>query len=191
MGNLSRHFMIALALACGPCAMALEPCTAGNSDYAFVERAVDASSGPDAIAAITTLPSFRPQYAVRVFKDSVTLVRFQSSIWGELASDGISPEKGSQVWKAPISSELATRVAEVLARYITAARPVLDSGRDGVTYLFSIPGKGCASAWSPVAESRDWRLVQLAKALEIHAQADGKQALVASEQEIINALDVL
>ncbi len=193
MANLTRNLTIALALILGRSAMALEPCTdVMASYYTAVERAVDVRSGPSAIVAITILPSFQPEYALRVLKDAVVLVRFQSSLWYEgPSSDGISPKKGFKVWTAPISSQLAATVAGVVARHIASAKRSDEMGLDGVSYRFSVPGAACASAWSPDETSTDGKLVELAQVLESHAQTKGKKGLATSEKGIVKALDKL
>jgi hypothetical protein len=193
---MSRPIQKSLILIFAVClyryAGALEPCDKYFEKYSFaVERAADTAQKDPNSVTVTTLPSFRPESALRIANNAVFLIEFNSSIWYEgFARDGVSPKLGLKMSTAPLSPSLATRLAQTFSRQIGGAKPSDRRGLDGVTYRFSTPEAGCAQTWSPDESSVDGKLVQILNLLEEHARIGGPSS-AAREQPISSKLDEL
>ena len=193
---MSRPVLKSLILMLAAClnrhAGALEPCDKYLDKYSLaVERAADTAQKDPNSTTVTTLPSFRPESALRIANNTVFLIEFNSSIWYEgLAGDGVSPKLGLKISTAPLSPLLATRLTQTFSRHIGRSKPSVRRGLDGVTYRFSTPDAGCAQTWSPEMSSDDGMLVHILNLLEEHART-GSAPSSTREQAISTKLDAL
>ncbi|PTU76588.1 hypothetical protein [Pseudomonas mangrovi] len=175
----------------------LEPCSEGTSGYhERVETLIDMASQTTRKNALSLVrrPSFAVESGVRLDdRNLVHAVRFKESLWSEgrrlnatLDFSGVQvPVLNDQ---APIAPELAERIRRTFGQAILSSRRSERFGLDGVSYSFTLPDAGCASAWSPEPESRSGQLVHLMKLLDAHANAPDP---VESEGRIAALLDVL
>lgn len=175
----------------------LEPCREGATGYRErVETVIDAATQTTREEALSLVrrPSFAVESGVRLDNSNqVHAVRFKESLWAEgrrlnarLDFSGVRvPVRHSQ---APIAPELAERIRRTFSQAILSSRRSERFGLDGVSYSFTLPDAGCASAWSPEPESRSGQLVYLMKLLDTHANAPDPAE---SEGKIAALLDVL
>jgi len=171
---------------------ALEPCSQFLEKYAqVVERAAGTAQNNPNSTTVTTLPAFRPESALKIANDTVSLIEFNSSIWYEgLAHDGVSPKLGLKTSTARLPPSLATRLTQTIAKHIGRSKPSGRPGLDGVFYRFTTPEGGCAQTWSPEADSDDGKLVQVLNLLEAHARSGGAPSPT-RERAIFALLDSL
>ena len=171
---------------------ALEPCDKYLEKYSSaVELAADTAQKDPNSTKLTTLPSFRPESALRIANNTVYLIEFNSSIWYEgFAHDDVSPKRGLKMTTAPLSPSLATRLTRTFSRYIRRSKPSERRGLDGVIYRFSTPEAGCAQTWSPERSSDDGKLVHILSLLEKHVRT-GSPYSAARENAISVKLDEL
>jgi len=196
LSRMSRLIRKLLILMAGLClhrhAGALEPCDKYLDKYSVaVELAADTAQKDPNSTKITTLPSFRPESALRIANNTVYLIEFNSSIWYEgFAHDDVSPKRGLKMTTAPLSPALAARLTRTFSRHIRRSKRSGRRGLDGVYYRFSTPEAGCALTWSPERSSDDGKLVYILSLLEKHARTGGPYS-AAREHAISVKLDEL
>lgn len=175
----------------------LEPCSEGVWGYEErVEAIIDMATETtiDEALSLVRRPSFAPESGVRLDNgNQVHAVHFEKLLWAEGrrslgALDFSSTQVPVRHLQAPIAPELAERIRRTFSQAILSSRRSEQFGLDGVSYSFTLPDAGCASAWSPEPESRSGRLVDLMKLLDVHANAPDPAE---SEGRIAALLDVL
>jgi len=175
----------------------LQPCSEGVWGYeerveTLIDTATETSRGE--ALSLSRWPSFASESGVRLDNSNqVHAVHFEKSLWAEGrrslgALDFSSAQVPVRHSQAPIAPELAERIRRTFNQAILSSRRSERFGLDGVSYAFTVPDAGCASAWSPEPESRSGQLVHLMKLLDAHANAPDPAE---SEGRIAALLDVL
>lgn len=176
-------------------AFSLEPCEPADAYVSGLNTIIDNAVGQQPQMALTVIPSFRPEYGIRMVGNDVYLVQLKTSFWGgsvvsvgpgQYRHDFSSPHvEAVAVHKAALSPELADRIKQQYAAAISGAKPSDNMGLDGVTYRFNLQTAGCGQTWSPQSGTPDGQLVELAELLSEHAQLSWSFFIHRSEEKIL------
>ncbi|MDR2187452.1 MAG: hypothetical protein LBE62_05280 [Azonexus sp.] len=172
----------------------LEPCREYplSEYYQGIEKRVDVAAGAEYQIALTTIPSFFPESAVRLVDSEIYYVKFKPSLWatGNSHMDFVSPKINIKVYHSPISQENASKIVRIYSAAISSVREQDDAGGlDGTSYYFRTPEAGCGSAWSPEPETDNAILVQLLELLAKHATLSRPQEMKRSEGAISKMIE--
>lgn len=181
---------------------ALEPCGQDFTDpyHKAVNRHIDDAVAQPSSLQLMTFPSFQPESGVRLAGGEVYAVQLRSSFWysayqrhpdGSLRLDFGKPKIAVKVSHAPVDAKLARAIEQVYLRAIAKAENADRAGLDGVSYVFSTSAGTCAQTWSPEANTRNGRLVQLMERLRQHTSFSLPIDLQRSEKAIARALKAL
>ena len=176
-------------------AFCLEPCEATDDYVSGLNKIIDNAVGQQSQLALTVIPSFQPEYGVRMVGNDVYFVQLKTSFWygsvvsdrpGHYHHDYASPHSQEvSVHKAALSPDLANRIKQRYADAISSAKSSDNMGLDGVTYRFALQTVGCGQTWTPAPETLDGQLVELADLLSAHAQLTWSFFMHRSEEKIL------
>ena len=177
---------------------ALEPCELEflGDYYRGVDKIIDDAVGSTPRLSLTTLPSFSPEYGVRLVGDYVHLVQFDSSFWYGATSidsrgrgrDDFSTQVNTRTYRAEISASIANRIKQAYTESIAGSKKSDRMGADGVSYRFTTPETGCGEAWSPDQDTPNSGLVELSELLAKHAKLSRPRQIQRSEEAIATLL---
>ena len=178
---------------------ALEPCEVEflGDYYRGVDNIIDDAVGSTPRLSLTTLPSFFPEYGVRLVGNYVHLVQFSSSFWygatsidsrGRGRDDFSSTQVKTRTYRAEISASIANRIEQAYTEAIAGSQKSDRVGLDGVSYRFTTPETGCGEAWSPDPDTSNSRLVELSELLAKHAKISKPRQIQRSEEAIATLL---
>ena len=149
----------------------------------FVSAIIDESAPGTAMVSVTVYPSFRPEWAIRVTRQSghLTLyaLTFNSSIWGQVQRVLMSTNRHI-VYASEIDTDVSIHTVRVTPRFVARLSAVItlavdrssilgESGVDGVMYQFSAGPSTCAQSWSPDSRTGPGRLVAMVDELRVLA----------------------
>lgn len=149
---------------------------------------------PRAQFAVVCLPSFRPEWSLRLHRPpngsrnsrepTLVLVRANEPIWGATVRT-VETTRHTR----PIGDALATRLERVWGRMLesTRASRYVGMGVDGVTYHFEHRHRA-GQTWTPRPNTRAGRFVQVADSLARYTGAE-ELARPAIESELIAQLE--
>jgi hypothetical protein len=196
-------FALALALQNSANAQSsLEPCRQDFMDgyHIGVNKRIDAAVAHKPSLMLTTFPSFETESGLRLVGADIYLVEFQKQFWHEsyvvdrkgAAHMNFTKPKGAvRTRHAALDASVAARVLDLYSNAIANATPTGRIGLDGTAYVFSTPGGACGWAWSPEPASRNGRLVELARLLEVHARLSNPIDLQRSEKAIVGYVNAV
>jgi len=176
----------------------LEPCREANDPYyRAVNQVIDKAVAKPTQLQLTVFPSFEVESGIRLVGSDVYFVKFRSSFWADsVAADGggsyhmdfSKPKTVATVSRATLDAAVAERVLRVFTKAIVEAKETGHGGLDGIAYVFTASGGKCGRTWSPEADSRSGRLVQLMDRLARHARFSAPLDLARSEKSLIRLI---
>lgn len=178
---------------------ALKPCEVEFlvDYYRGVDNIIDDAVGGMPRLSLTTLPSFSPEYGVRLVGDYIHLVQFSSSFWygatsidsrGRGREDFSSTQIETRTYRTEMSASIANRIKQAYTEAIAGSQKSDRMGLDGVSYRFTTPETGCGEAWSPDPDTPNSRLVELSELLANHAKLSKPRQIQRSEEVIATLL---
>jgi hypothetical protein len=173
-----------------------EPCTDEMFPeyHAGVNSVIDSAVGEKPRLSVTTFPSFRPEYGIRIVGSKVYFATLNDSFWyssnvyDEKTRRGYydftKPKLKAKISSAPLSQDLIDRTIKIYVAAISSATKYERLGFDGTTYRFTTPSAGCGKTWSPSQGTRAYQLVALVELLAKHAKLSNERQLKSSTQLI-------
>jgi hypothetical protein len=145
------------------------------------------------LASVICLPSFRPEWIVRILdkkngRFAVLLTEAEEHIWGAYWHKRDPREIKVRRKQATLDPELARRLVDAWRRMLVGVRHRRQDrmGLDGVNYHFACLGFGCETlsgrTWSPPPESPAGRLVALSESLREYAESKCSRLAEAGER---------
>lgn len=180
----------------------LELCGQDFADgyHTGVNKRIDAAVALKPSLLLTTFPSFEKESGIRIAGSDIYFVEFRNQFWGESYvvdrkgvghMDFTKPKGAVTARHAPLAASITDRIVRLFSKAISEAAHSDRMGLDGTAYVFSTPDGACGWAWSPAPESRNGRLVELARRLESHTKFSSPADLQRSEKSIVRYLDAI
>lgn len=178
----------------------IEPCEMEflSEYYSGVDNIIDRAVNHSSELSLTVIPSFVPEYGVRLVGNKIYFVEFTSSFWTKSRlldesekkrTSSLTPKIKTKIHSASLDPLLGARITQVYKSAISNARPSNVMGLDGVSYRFSLPSVGCGTTWSPELISPNGRLVSLLELLISHSKLSLPSDIQQSENFIAKFLN--
>lgn len=144
-------------------------------------------------ASITVFPSFSATVAIRLVGQDLYFFELDFPLFevGDKPSVTLNAGGVPSIYHSRVSSEIARQLPLVLGSDIKNARATFPEGLDGTSYFFQDSSEGCAMTWSPHADTRAGRFVELFDQLVKHAKAANASELATNEEAILASLKAL